>query len=104
MNEKRDAMKTDLLNKIFGAEQGVRRDGDGYLIGDELELSVLLDMGHEALQVAKVRRVTIQSDLLVLETHKGERVYAAAQGGVRALKFSPSDGGKSRGTGFTALR
>lgn len=95
-------MKPELLNKIFAAETSVRRDGESYLIGDDVELTVLLDMGHEALQVAKVRRVTIQPELLVLETQKGERVYAASQGGVRAIKFAASDASKARGTGFTA--
>ena len=95
-------MKTDLLNKILGAEPNVRREGDSYLIGDEVELTVLLDMGHEALQVAKVRRVTVHSDYFVLETQKGERVFAATQNGLKALKLTPSDAGKARGTGFTA--
>ena len=95
-------MKTDLLNKILGAEASVRREGDSFMIGDDVELTVLLDMGHEALQIAKVRRVTTNADYFLFETQKGERVYAAAQGGVKALKLSPTDAGKSRGTGFTA--
>jgi hypothetical protein len=60
--------------------------------------------GQEALAVPKVKRVTIAAETLLLETHKGERIYVDAAAGFRALKFSPQDANRSRGTGFAANR
>lgn len=96
-------MKIEQVQKVLENEPGVKAEGKGvYVVGDEAELSVLLDIGQEPLSVGRVRRLTIQPDLLTLETSKGERVYTSAP--VRALKLSLSDTGKSRGAGFTAPR
>jgi hypothetical protein len=118
--EKKVPMKTELLQKVLEHEPGVRLDldrgGEGhagsgqlgargsYVIGDEVDLTVHLEIGHEAVSVARVRRVTLTAELLVFETHKNERVYVAADPGIRALKFTPSDAGKKASTGFAALR
>ena len=96
-------MKTEQIQKVLDGEAGVKGESKGqYLVGDEVELTVLLDMGQEPLSVARVRRLTLQGDLVTLETHKGERVYTSAT--VRALKFAATDNNKNRGTGFTAGR
>ncbi len=96
-------MKTEMLQQVLEGESGVRAEGKGvYLISDEVDLTLLLDMGHEPMSVARVRRVQIKGELLTVETHKGERVYTAVP--VRGLKFGASDAGKVRGTGFTAAR
>lgn len=96
-------MKPEQVQKVLDGEAGVKAEGKGtYVIGEEIELTVLLDMGQEPLSVARVRRLTVQADLLTLETHKGERVYTSAS--VRALKLSLSDAGKARGAGFLAPR
>lgn len=115
-------MKTELLQKVLENEPAVRLDRDGhdgsaaraggsgrlgggsYVVGDEVDLTVHLEIGHEAVSVARVRRVTLAAELLVFETHKNERVYVAAEPGIRALKFTPSDAGKKASTGFAALR
>lgn len=96
-------MKLEQVQKVLEGEAAVKAEGKGtYLIGDEVELTVLLDMGQEPLSVGRVRRLVIQAELLVIETQKGERVYTSAP--VRALKLSPADTGKARGAGFAALR
>lgn len=96
-------MKTEQIQKVLDGEAGVKSESKGaYLVGDEVELTVLLEMGQEPLSVARVRRLTMQGELLTIETHKGERVYTSAP--VRALKFSTSDANKLRSTGFTASR
>ena len=48
--------------------------------------------------------MTLSSDSFLIETQKGERIYLDDTLGIRALKFSPQDLNKSRGTGFAALR
>lgn len=96
-------MKTEMLQQVLEGEGGVRAESKGvYVVSDEVDLTLLLDMGHEPMSVARVRRIQIKGDLLAIETHKGDRVYTAVA--VSGLKFGASDAGKSRGTGFTAAR
>ena len=99
-------MKKDLIQKVLESESAVKAEGKGaFLVSDEVELTIILDVsGQEALAVPKVKRVTVSAETLLLETHKGERIYTDAAVGVRALKFSPQDANKSRGTGFAANR
>lgn len=98
-------MKTDLIQKVLESETGVRNEGKGcYTVGDDVELTILIEMGTEGMSIQRVRKVVIKPDLLQIETHKGERVYLSADTSVRAIKFGPSDAGKSRSTGFAALR
>ena len=96
-------MKTEQLQQVLETESGVRAESKGvYVISDEVDLTILLDMGHEPMSVPRVRKLSIKGDLLIIETHKGERVYTTS--GVQGLKFGASDAGKARGTGFTAVR
>lgn len=98
-------MKTELLQKVLESEAGVRPEGKGcYLVGEELDLTVHIEMGHEALSIARVRRITTASELLIFETHKNERFYVGGDPGVRALKFAPNEAGKKASTGFAGLR
>ncbi len=98
-------MKTELLQKVLESETGVRLEGKAnYLIGDELDLTIHIEMGHEAMSIPRVRRVHIAADLLLVETHKNERIYIGSDTGVRALKFAPNDSGKKASTGFAGQR
>ena len=101
-------MKTELLQKVLESEAGVRRDDKGsYLIGDELDLTVHIEIGHEAMSIVRVRRVTINpavAPLLLFETHKNERIYLSGETGVRAVKFAPNESGKKASTGFAGIR
>jgi hypothetical protein len=96
-------MKTEQVQKVLDAESGIKAEGKGvYVVSDDVELTVLLDMGQEPMSVPRVRRLVMQQDLLTLETIKNERIYTTAP--VRALKLNNPDAGKSRGAGFTAIR
>ena len=99
-------MKKDLIQKVLESEPAVKAEGKGaYLVSDEVELTIILDVGgQEPLAVPKVKRVTLSAETLLIETHKNERIYVDGALGIRALKFSPQDLNKSRGTGFAALR
>lgn len=96
-------MKIELLHQVLETEKAVKREGKGsYVIGEEVELTVMLEMGQEVLSVLRVQRVTSQAELLILETHKGERYYVGPETGVRGLKFAEQEGNKLRGgAGFT---
>ncbi|HMU37821.1 MAG TPA: hypothetical protein PKE31_02295 [Pseudomonadota bacterium] len=99
-------MKQELVQKVLENEASVQASEKGaYIVGEEVELTVLLEgFGQEPLAVPKVKKIVLGTDMLLLETHKGERIYTDAATGVRALKFSPQDANKSRGTGFAAHR
>jgi hypothetical protein len=98
-------MKTELLQKVLESEPGVRLEGkSNYLVGDDVDLTIHIEMGHEALSIARVRRVNISSEVLLFETHKNERFYVGGDTGVRALKFAPNDSGKKASTGFAGQR
>ena len=97
-------MKIELLQQVLEGEKSVKREGKtAFIVGEEADLTVIVDMGHEVMSVGRVRRLSIQPDLLTLETHKGERVYLGPDAAVRGLKFAESEGGKLRGgAGFTS--
>lgn len=96
-------MKNEQVQKVLEGEAGVKAESKGtYVVADEVELTVLLDMGQEPLSVARVRKLTLAGDLVTIETAKGDRVHTSAQ--IKALKISQSDSSKLRGAGFTAQR
>jgi hypothetical protein len=107
-------MKIEQLQKILENESGVRLDSEpaamrlgawsSYLVGDELDLTIQIELGHEAVAIARVRRITLGADLVVIETHKSERIYLGADAGIRALKFMASDTSKKAAAGFAGLR
>lgn len=95
-------MKIDLLHQVLEMEKAVKREAKGvYTIGEDVELTVLLEMGQEVMSVPKVRRITSQAEMLILETLKGERYYVGPDTGVRGLKFAEQENNKLRGAGFT---
>ncbi len=97
-------MKKELIQKVLEGESAVKSEGKGvFTVSDEVELTVILDVGgQEALAVPRVKKVTLGAESLLIETHKGERIYTDGAVGIRALKFSPQDTSKSRGAGFAA--
>jgi hypothetical protein len=98
-------MKTELVQKVLEGETGVRKEGKAsYVIGDDLDLTVHVEMGHEAMSIPRVRKVTVSEELLVFETHKNERIYIVGDKGVRALKFAPNENSRKASTGFAGQR
>ena len=96
-------MKNEHVQKVLEGEAAVKAESKGaYTVNDDVELTVLLDVGQEPLQVARVRKLTFASELITVETHKGDRVYTSAP--ILALKISQSETNKLRGAGFTAQR
>lgn len=94
-------MKMELFQQVIESEQSLRRDGKGiYLVGEEIELTVILEVGHEALQVGRVKKISLGGEVLTLETHKGERYYFGPDTPVRGLRINESEGHKLRSAGF----
>ena len=94
-------MKPEQVQKVLDSEAGVRAESKGvYLIGEEVEVTVLLALGQEPLSIGRVKRLSITADLVTIETQKGERFYTSAQ--LSGLKIAQPDLNKPRGTGFAA--
>ncbi len=71
-------MKADILQGVL-AEQiergGAEKKGDCFHFPTELPLTLYVSMGHELVQLAKVRSVWVRKELVVVETHKDETYY-----------------------------
>lgn len=94
-------MKIELMQEALATEKGVRAEGKGvYVVNDEMEMTVYLDVGHESMSISRVRRLTMKADLLLFETHKGERFYIGADTPVRGMRFAEAESAKLRGAGF----
>mgnify|MGYP000308260441 CR=1 FL=1 len=99
-------MKSELLQQVLEGERAVKcetkKDGRAeFLVSEEAEMTLMLDMGHEVLSVARIKKVLVKPDLLVLETHKGERVYVGGDTVVRAVKFADNVSNAIRSAGFS---
>lgn len=95
-------MKTELLEKILRTERNIQKPSAGvFLFGDEWEVTMIFDLGHETLTIPRTRQITIQPELLIVDTFKGERFYVGPDAPLRGIKFAETEAGKKRGAGFT---
>lgn len=99
-------MKIELLQQVLEGEKAVKVEGGKgerreFSVSEEAELTLMLDMGHEVLSVARIKKVLMRPDLLLLETHKGERVYLGPDTPVRAIKFADVTNNSIRSAGFS---
>lgn len=95
-------MKTELLEKILQTEKSIQKPGSGvFAFGDEWEVTMLFQMGDEVLSIPRTRQITLQPELLIVDTFKGERFYLGPDTPLRGIKFAETEAGKKRGAGFT---
>jgi hypothetical protein len=64
-----------LVGKILDGAHGVKKDGAAYLIPEEMDATLYVALGEEVLQVARVARVETATDVVLIVSHKGERLY-----------------------------
>jgi hypothetical protein len=64
-----------VLGKILDGAPGVKRDGSAYLISEDLECTAFIALGAEVLQVARVIKVEIATEMVTLVSQKGERFF-----------------------------
>jgi hypothetical protein len=65
------------IGKILEKSPGVKREGDAYVLPEELDANAYVTIGQEVLQIPRLARVEIAGDLVTLTTHKSERFYFA---------------------------
>jgi len=63
------------ISKVLAGTPGVKKDGSAWLIPEELDATVFVALGHEILQIPRLARVELGSDVSTFITHKSERFY-----------------------------
>jgi hypothetical protein len=93
-------MKLDFVARILDGIPGVRKEGGGYVVPDDVEVSVFISLPSEVLTVPRCSRIEPAGELIVIETHKGERFHFTAQdvAGIKSAAAERSPSG--RGAGF----
>jgi hypothetical protein len=64
-----------VMSKILDGTPGIKKDGAGYTVSEELDATVYISLGIEVLQVARLARVETSGETVTLSTHKGERFF-----------------------------
>jgi hypothetical protein len=67
------------IGKILEKSPGVKREGEAYVLPEELDAQAYVTIGQEVLQIPRLQRVEIAGDLITLTTHKSERFYFAPE-------------------------
>jgi hypothetical protein len=67
------------IGKILEKSPGVKREGDAFVLPEELDANAYVTIGQEVLQIPRLQRVELTGDLVTLTTHKNERFYFALE-------------------------
>jgi hypothetical protein len=87
------------IDKILQSAPQVKKDGNAYVIPEEVDATAFVAMGQEVLQIPRIQRVELSAEV-VFVTYKSERFYFAAEQ-VCGFRFGgPEARSKSGGAGF----
>ncbi len=87
------------IDKILQSAPQVKKDGNAYVIPEEVDATAYVTLGHEVLQIPRISRVELGSEV-VFTTYKSERFYFAADQ-VCGFRFGgPEARAKHGGAGF----
>jgi hypothetical protein len=87
------------IDKILQSAPQVKKDGHAYIIPEEVDATAFLALGQEVLQIPRVMRIELSSEVL-FHTHKGERFYFSADQVVGFRFGGPESRNKHPGAGF----
>ena len=87
------------IDKILQGAPQVKKEGNAYAIAEEADATAFLALGHEVLQIPRIQRVELSSEI-VITTYKGERFYFSADQVVGFRFGGPEARSKSGGAGF----
>ena len=87
------------IDKILQSAPQVKKDGNAYVIPEEVDATAYVALGQEVLQIPRIMRVELSSEA-VFVTHKGERFYFAAEQIVGFRFGGPEARNKHAGAGF----
>lgn len=90
------------IEKVLTSAPMVKKEGNAYSFPEELEAAAYVALGQDALQVQRISRIELSSEV-IFHTHKGERFYFAAEH-IVGFKFGTVESkNKLGGAGFTKL-
>jgi hypothetical protein len=87
------------IDKILQSAPQVKKDGNAYVIPEEVDATAYVALGQEVLQIPRVMRVELSSEA-VFVTHKGERFYFSTDQVVGFRFGAPEARNKQTGAGF----
>jgi hypothetical protein len=88
------------IEKILSNAPQTKKDGNAYVVAEEADAIAYLALGQEVLQIARVARIELSSEI-VLHTYKGERFYFAPEQVVGFRFGGPESKHRAGGAGFT---
>jgi hypothetical protein len=63
------------ISKILESLPGAKKEGTGYALPEDLDATAFINLGQEAMQIARISRIEASTELVTLFTHKGERFF-----------------------------
>jgi hypothetical protein len=88
------------IDKILQKAPQVKKDGNAFIIPEEVDATAFVALGQEVLQIPRIMRVELSNEI-VLQTHKGEHYYFLVEQ-VVGFRFGSADArGKHPGAGFS---
>ncbi|HWE31787.1 MAG TPA: hypothetical protein VHB97_27490 [Polyangia bacterium] len=87
------------IDKILQSAPQVKKDGNAFVLPEEVDATAYVALGQEVLQIPRIMRVELSSEA-VFTTHKGERFYFAAEQVVGFRFGGPEARSKIGGAGF----
>jgi hypothetical protein len=87
------------IEKILSSAPQVKKDGNAWVIAEEADAIAYIALGHDVLQIARLSRVELSSEI-TLSTYKGERFYFAAEQVVGFRFGGPEAKSRASGAGF----
>jgi hypothetical protein len=87
------------IDKILQSAPQVKKDGNAYVIPEEVDATAYIALGQDVLQIPRIMRVELSSEA-VFHTHKGERFYFSADQVVGFRFGGPESRNKGAGAGF----
>ena len=87
------------IDKILQSAPQVKKDGNAFVIPEEVDATAYIALGQEVLQIPRIMRVELSTEV-VFVTHKGERFYFRAEQVVGFRFGGPEARNKHGGAGF----
>jgi hypothetical protein len=88
------------IDKVLSSAPQVKKDGNAFVVAEEVEAVAYIALGQDVLQIARLSRVELGAEI-VFHTYKGERFYFAAEQVVGFRFGGPEAKHRVGGAGFT---
>jgi hypothetical protein len=87
------------IDKILQAAPQVKKDGNAFILPEEVDATAYVTLGQEVLQIPRITRVELSAEV-VFHTQKGERFIFSIEQVVGFRFGGPESRNKQGGAGF----